>query len=129
MRTFIIICFIIVSTTINAQTVKIDTALLNKTNWVQVDNTPAGLDQFREANYNSNKLAFYKIKKWGSLIDNKNEFIVGDWKVKGNQIILYDIYAQGKGLNCDIIELTKDGLIISYLDIYKTHKKIKLIPA
>jgi len=133
MKTFFITCLLIATTTINAQTTKIDETLLNKTNWVQADESSNGLDvpinSERDAQYKSNKMAFYKTKKWGSLLDNKNEFVVGNWEVKNNQIILYDLYAKGKGFNCEIVELTKDALTISYIDLHKKPKTIKLIPA
>jgi hypothetical protein len=132
MRTFIFICILFASTTINAQTTKIDEALLSKTNWIQADESPNGLDvpinSERDSPYKSNKMAFYKTKKWGSFLDNKNEYVVGNWEVKNNQIILYDLYAKGKGFNCEIVELTKDGLTISYIDLHQKPKTIKLIP-
>jgi hypothetical protein len=133
MRTFLFTCILFASTIINAQTTKIDETLLSKTNWVQVDESSNGLDvpinAERDGLYKSNKMAFYKTKKWGSLLDNKSEFVVGNWEVKNNQIILYDLYAKGKGFNCEIVELTKDGLTISYVDLHKKPKTIKLIPA
>jgi hypothetical protein len=138
MKAFIFTCILFASTTFNAQTIdlplkNIDETLLNKTSWVQADDSPNGLETpinaEKDAQYKSNKLAFYKTKKWGSLLDNKNEFVVGNWEVKDNQIILYDLYAKGKGFNCEIVKLTKDVLMITYIDLHKKFRTIQLIPA
>ncbi len=132
MRTFIITCLLIITAAVKAQTSNSNVALLSKINWVQADEAPTGLDtpqDAKEIKYSSNKLAFYKSGKWGSLLNNKNEFVVGDWKVNNSQIIIYDLYAKGKGFTCQIVELTKDVLVISYVDLYNTTRIIKLIPA
>lgn len=131
MKNYILSFLIVAAFTLSGQTAKIDKTLLSSKNWVQADNTPNGLDtpqNANQSNYKSNKLAFYKMGKWGSLLNGKNEFVVGDWKIKDAQLILYDLYSEGRGFTCEIIELTKDTLIISYVDLYKTPRTIRLIP-
>jgi hypothetical protein len=131
MKVLIVIVFIATAFRTRAQTDSIRKIIFLASNWMQVDESPTGLDTPQDAGekrYRSNKLAFFKTGKWGSWLNNTSEFIVGDCKIKDGHIILYDLYAKHKGFDCSIIELTEKSLIISYTDLYHAPRKIKLIP-
>ncbi len=99
--------------------IKVDSALLFKTDWQQINDSANGLGHCIDCK--SAKLTIYKNKTWSA-----NDIIVDSWKIKKNEIILHNMLLHGTSFNCKIIELTEKLLVINYLDEQQILRTITL---
>lgn len=106
---------------------KVDTLLLLKTDWVQIDNKPTTLHHCKDCF--PNKIVLYRDKTWGNILNKHNDFSIGTWKITGSQITITFVNQPGPTTICNIIDLNKKYFFLEFKEPNNKTKLIKFSPA